>query len=121
MNFDFLSQVVGLISGGSFIAIITLIINQMNKKQEVRSKSIDDRIDAWQKIADEHKQRIDQVEKQLDDCCSFSSQLQDYITKLERLLSQKAPDVELPERPILNKDNSTTQDVKPSTNNVPSI
>jgi len=99
VNFESMSQIIQIAGGSTFIGIITLIINQINKKHEESSKTTDDRIDAWQKIANENKNRIKQTEDRLALYERYSLDLQTHITNLEQLLVRLNPGIKLPKRP----------------------
>ena len=102
MNLDWVTQIINILGSGAVIGIATLIINQRNKKYEIRTKSIDDRIYAWQKIADEHKSRFEQMDVRVTVCERYTADLQRHITSLEQLILKADPSVALPERPIQN-------------------
>jgi len=98
-----LIQILGVIGGGSAVTLITLFINQSNKKHEQRSKTIEDSIEAWQKIADDTKRRLEALEQRLDIYEKYITALQMHIAELERLIVISDPKIKLPERPVLDK------------------
>lgn len=116
-----IEQIITLLSGGSIVTIITIIVNQLNKKQETQSKSIDDRIDAWKAIAvenesrakrkeEEYEKRFDELEAELHqvklklaEYNDFVAELQEHISRLEQIIIRCDPHAEFPKRPTLKK------------------
>ena len=100
MTPDFIIQLIQFLGGSAVMGIITLVINQINKRQEVRAKSIDDRVDVWQKIAEENKQHYKEMEAKLANYQQYNQDLQAHVSILEQLLVRSDPLVELPKRPV---------------------
>ena len=103
MNIDTITQILNIIAGGSFVALLTLILNQGNKIKDDRVKKIDDRIAAWQEISRENERRLEHIEQHLKQCAQHITHMQKYANKLEQTLAKHAPDVEIPERPSIGE------------------
>jgi hypothetical protein len=93
-----------MISGGGLSAFMDMWLNHSKTKREIRDKDIDERITAWQRISETNESRLKQYERRIESCDRDFRCLERYILALEQIIVRADPTLELPERPILEKD-----------------
>jgi len=99
---DFLgTSIGGIITSGVLTGLVTLWVNQKNQQNEARNKNIDDRIQAWQDLANKCETKIVSLETKLGSYDKDFKTLQLYILELQRILIKAAPDNAIPQMPVL--------------------
>jgi len=88
-----------VITGGGLTALLTVIFNRNKQKYDEKHRDIDDRIMAWQQIADHNENRFTVLEKRLGDYQTRIALLEKYILELERIIIKLNPLLELPKHP----------------------
>jgi len=91
MNEAIILALCSIVTGGGLTALLTAIFNRAKQKDDARHKDIDDRIMAWQQIADHNETRFNELEKRL-------AEYEKYIIELERIIIKLNPNIELPNR-----------------------
>ncbi|MDR3239375.1 MAG: hypothetical protein LBT44_04750 [Clostridiales bacterium] len=96
--------IIGLVSGGGLTALLKIMIDHSQNKRTARDKEIDDRILAWQKISEKTESRVERLEQKLESYERDFRSLERYIQALEHTILRAAPPLDLPARPILERE-----------------
>lgn len=101
---EIILAVIALISGGGLSAGIKIFLDHIKHKKALRGDEIDDRVMAWQKISQKNEERIERLEIKLELYERDFRSLERYILSLEQTIVRAVPPLELPDRPILERE-----------------
>ena len=104
MSDEVILALIAMISGGGLTAVANIWIDHSKIKRATREKDIDERIAVWQKISEKNESRLELLERKLDSYDRDFRSLERYILSLEQTIVRAGPPLELPERPLLEKD-----------------
>jgi hypothetical protein len=104
MSEEVILALIAMVSGGGLTAIANTWIEHSKLKRVTREKDIDERITVWQKISEKNESRLELLERKLDSYDRDFRCLERYILSLEQTIVRAGPPLELPERPLLEKD-----------------
>ena len=93
---------IGVISGGSLLAIISVVVEHFRGKRQAKAKDIDDRISFWENAARMNDDRIAKLENKINLYVIRIKTLENHISVLEQMIIRLDPTVELPPRPQLD-------------------
>ena len=101
---DVIIAVISLISGGGLVTIVKVLIESKQTNHKAQEKNIDDRIAAWQKISEKNESKLEQLERKMESQERDIRSLEKYIQSLEVIIMRVSPTLDLPERPVLERE-----------------
>ena len=107
MPTEIIVALVSLVSGGGLTALFKFIVEYTQAKQKALDKNIDDRIEAWQKISEKNESKLEQLERKLESYERDIRSLEKYVQALEFMIARQVPNLDLPERPLLEREKGT--------------
>ena len=105
---EIIITVVSLLLGGGGFGLLQLLLDNMRSKRDADKKETDDRIEAWQRIAEKnelqieaHERKIAALEQKVESYNRDFLSIQRYVLALESAMLRAVPPLELPEQPKL--------------------
>ena len=104
MDQDVILAAIAMVSGGGVTAVIKTLLDHAQRKQKAREKDLDDRIAVWQIMSEKNESRLETLERKLGIYERDFRSMELYILALERTIIRAVPPLNLPQRPIMERD-----------------